>query len=203
MLYADRIVAHAELNAGLPETKVGIIPGWGGCGQLLLRAQSRPETPGGPVASALGVFRAILAGKPSTSAADARSSGILRLGGVIAMNRNQLIAIAKCEALAMLAQGYKPPFAAAPTVGDRSAKAGLMNEIHMQQAAGQLTDADVSIAERLAHVLTGGDNADPARPVSETRLMELELEAVRQLLDTAASRERIAHMLATGKALRN
>jgi len=34
MLNSNAIVAHAELKAGLPETKVGIIPGWGGCTQL-------------------------------------------------------------------------------------------------------------------------------------------------------------------------
>ena len=34
---ADRMVAHAELYMGLPELGVGLIPGWGGCKELVRR----------------------------------------------------------------------------------------------------------------------------------------------------------------------
>src|SRR5690606_6759382 len=29
LMHSDLVVAHGELNAGLPEVKVGILPGWG------------------------------------------------------------------------------------------------------------------------------------------------------------------------------
>ena len=39
LLHVREVVAHAELNAGLPKSTLGILPGWGGCTQLVVRAQ--------------------------------------------------------------------------------------------------------------------------------------------------------------------
>ncbi|RYD90132.1 MAG: enoyl-CoA hydratase/isomerase family protein [Sphingomonadales bacterium] len=78
MLHADAVVAHAELTAGLPESKVGLVPAWGGCTQLLARAQKAGDGPKGPVASALQAFSAILPGAVSGSARQAARMGLLR-----------------------------------------------------------------------------------------------------------------------------
>jgi 3-hydroxyacyl-CoA dehydrogenase len=51
-------------------------------------------------------------------------------------------------------------------------------------------------------VLTGGA-ADPAQPVPESAVAELELEVVGGLLRRPQTVDRITHMLATGKPLRN
>ena len=40
-LAADRIVAHAETYMGLVEVGLGIIPGWGGCKEMVRRRISR------------------------------------------------------------------------------------------------------------------------------------------------------------------
>lgn len=37
LLHSDRIVAHVETYAGLVEVGVGVIPGWGGCKEMILR----------------------------------------------------------------------------------------------------------------------------------------------------------------------
>ena len=48
-LHCSAIVAHAETAIGLVETAVGILPAWGGCGELLLRWQNAPRLPKGPM----------------------------------------------------------------------------------------------------------------------------------------------------------
>jgi len=53
----------------------------------------------------------------------------------------------------------------------------------------------------VAYVLCGGDG--PPRVVSEQDLLDLEREAFLTLLGTQGTQERIAHMLKTGKPLRN
>src|SRR5690606_4269716 len=76
MMHADAIVAHVELNAGLPETKVGIIPGWGGSKELLVRKAEMSAK--GPVPPALEAFRTVTSARISRSAYDAIGLGLVR-----------------------------------------------------------------------------------------------------------------------------
>lgn len=203
MLHASAVVAHAELNAGLPEAKVGLIPAWGGCTELLLRAQQSLTGPKGPAATANAAFATIFAAATSTSASDARSRGLLRLNDTIAMNRNQLMQLAKDRALAMVGLGYQAPEPALLTMSGRSGKLGIMNGVEARLAAGLLSEHDVRIADALASVLTGGPSGDPRRVVTEADMMVLELAALMQLVQAPETRQRIEHMLQTGKPLRN
>ncbi len=43
LLHSDAIQANAELYAGLVETGVGLVPGWGGCKEMLARWQQNPS----------------------------------------------------------------------------------------------------------------------------------------------------------------
>ena len=61
----------------------------------------------------------------------------------------------------------------------------------------------VVIAEALAGVLTGGADADPARPVSEDTVEALERAAFLDLVVRDPSRDRMRTMITTGKPLRN
>ena len=51
LLHCDAVQAHAETYMGLVEVGVGLIPGWGGCKEMLLRAHGRPEAPRRPDAA--------------------------------------------------------------------------------------------------------------------------------------------------------
>lgn len=203
MLHADAIVAHAELTAGLPEPKVGLVPAWGGCTQLLIRSQKAGDEPKGPVASAARAFSAILPGNVSGSARQAARTGLLRSGDPIVMNRGQLLGVATQTAAALADTGYKPPQRTLIQVGGRSAKSGMMSPVQDQRAAGVITDVDLAIADALAGVLSGGPDGDLMRPVTEEEMMRLEREALLQLGKNTATMERIEHMMKTGKPLRN
>lgn len=202
MLHADAIVAHAELAAGLPEPKVGLIPAWGGCTQLLLRAQHEPRGAKGPGASLAAAFATISGAAPSGSALQARAAGLLRSGDRIAMHRHHLLGHAKRLALELVAGGYRPPTPMPIEVAGLSGMLGLLNTMRGEHAAGRITATDLALAEALAHVLSGGAEATP-RPLSEREMMRLERETLLELVQRPATRERMQHMLATGKPLRN
>lgn len=202
LLHCDEIVAHAELNAGLPEVKVGLVPGWGGCTQMLLRFAAKADARHGPQAVAAQAFETIFSGRNSSSALDASDMGILRRQDHIVMNRDFLLAEARARA-AELAPGYKPPEPAVIAAAGPSGKMTLVALLDSERKAGRLTDTDVAIGTVLAGVLTGGADADPVKPVSEAAIMKLEREALITLAFSPASMARIRHMLETGKPLRN
>jgi len=200
MLNSNAIVAHAELKAGLPETKVGIIPGWGGGTQLLRRAAQNPSVPKGPAAAASAAFDVILRAAVSTSALDARGLGILGPDDAIVMNRANLLDEAKKRA-AELATGYAAPEPALIPVTGHSGYLTLVNGVRSLVHLGQATPADLAVAEGLATALTGGDTT--MAYLDEAQIMRLEREQVVKLAKLPATAARIEHMLQTGKPLRN
>ncbi|PVE24060.1 3-hydroxyacyl-CoA dehydrogenase [Microvirga sp. KLBC 81] len=201
MLHCDAIVAHAELAAGLPETKVGIVPGWGGCTQLLLRMQERVKDAGDPVSVATMAFETILAGNSSSSALDAWDKGLLRTTDGIVMNRDRLLGIGIQRAASIANVGYRAPDRSKIVLAGPSGKRMLMDLTEKRQEALRLTETDMAVAETLASVLTGANSRSGA--ASEEDVLALEREAVITLAKRPATRERIEHMLATGKPLRN
>ncbi|MCC6156228.1 MAG: hypothetical protein IT367_20850, partial [Candidatus Hydrogenedentes bacterium] len=64
------------------------------------------------------------------------------------------------------------------------------------------SDHDVLIAEKIAHILTGGDRA-PGTKITEQDVLDLEREAFLSLVATEKTQQRIQAMLTTGKPLRN
>ena len=73
----------------------------------------------------------------------------------------------------------------------------------VRAASGRLTANDVRFSDVLAEVLTGGPSVDPLKPISEAAIMDLERQALLELIRTPATLQRIDHMLVTGKPLRN
>jgi 3-hydroxyacyl-CoA dehydrogenase len=194
-LHCSAIQAHAESAMGLVETNLGVVPGWGGGKELLLRLIK------GPVAPALTAFETIFGAKISGSAYQAKELGFLRPRDSITMNRERLLADAKARALAMV-KDYKPPEPALVTLSGRSGRQALRNMIDTAFVAGRLKPHDRVVAEALAGMLCGGA-ADPLRPLAEDDLFDLERAAFLELIRTNATRARIRAMLETGKPLRN
>ena len=202
LLHCAAIQAHAELSMGLVETRIGVVPGWGGCKEMLVRFAEGHDGPKGPVAPALAAFGVIAPAKVSASAFDARRIGYLRPTDGITMNRDRLLADAKTKALA-LAEGYTPPAAPVLTLSGPSGASALRNVLDTEATAGRLTAHDRVVGEALVTVLTGGPDADPARPAGEDAVTALERAAFIALLGEPATLDRVRHMLATGKPLRN
>ena len=184
-------VATAELGMGLVETKVGLIPGSGGCMEMARRG-----------ASDIGAaFETIFAGNFSDNAFQARAWGLLGADDEIAFAEGQLLKRALAKLRSLLATGY---CASAPDGVEVTGDEGLAllhERIDAGRAAGQLSEHDVVVGCGLARVLTGDGGA--RRQVEERDLLNLEREVFLQLCGTERTRERIAHMLHTGKPLKN
>ena len=70
-------------------------------------------------------------------------------------------------------------------------------------SSGKATPHDVVVVGALAKVLTGGDDADVMVEIGEDEILALERAAIATLAKDVASLDRMEHMLATGKPLRN
>jgi 3-hydroxyacyl-CoA dehydrogenase len=148
------------------------------------------------------VFETIGLAAVSTSAAHALELGFLRAGDAITMNRERLMADAKAVALARAQSGYRPPAPRMIRAGGENLYAALTLGLHLAWRSGAVTDHDLVVGRALARVLSGGTTAHPTL-VSEAYLLDLEREAFLRLCGEQKTRERIQHMLKTGKPLRN
>lgn len=201
LLHCDAVQAHAETYTGLVEAGVGVIPGWGGCKEMLARWQAAPQAPRGPMPAAAKVFEIVSVATVSKSAAEARDLLFLRPTDGVTMNRDRLLADAKARALA-LADGYRPPEPAELVLPGPSGRAALRLVAEQFARMGKATPHDLVVADALAEVLTGGE-ADPTLPVSEAEVSAAERRAFMRLVRQEATLQRIEHMLQTGKPLRN
>jgi 3-hydroxyacyl-CoA dehydrogenase len=201
LLHSDAVQAHAESYIGLVECGVGVVPGWGGCKEMLGRWQTSGLLPRGPMPATGKVFETVSTATVSKSAADARELLYLRPNDRITMNRYRLLADAKALALE-LAENYVAPKPVDLKLPGPSGKLALTMAAESFHRRGIATDHDVVVADALAEVLCGGAT-DPVDVVTEDAVLALERAAFMRLLKTDATLARIEHLLATGKPLRN
>ncbi len=202
---ADKIVAHAELYMGLVEISVGLLPAGGGC--LNLWKKFVQALPAAVSDFDLGklftpVFMSIAMAKVSTSAADARANGFLGPQDRIVMNRDYLVGEAKKEVLKMVADGYAPPAKCKVRVLGEAAQGMIQAELFNLLSAKFVTDYDAFLAKRIAFVLSGGEVRTNSE-VDEEVILKLEREAFVDFWREEKTQARVAHMLKTGKPLRN
>jgi len=210
-LHAPARQPHAELYTGLVEVGVGLLPGGGGCKEMLLRAVDTAEAvrPGGrgesvEMMEALKkAFETIATAKVATSAAEARGLGFLANSDRITMNRERVLSDAKARALDLVRAGYRPPAPRAdiPAPGE-NILATLKLGVHIMRQGDYITEYEVKLATKIAEVLCGG-NITPGTPVSEQYILDLEREGFKSLCGEKKTQERIQYTLKTGKTLRN
>jgi 3-hydroxyacyl-CoA dehydrogenase len=201
VLHADAVQAHAETYIGLVECGVGLIPGWGGCGEMLARWRAEPKLPRGPMPAPAKVFEGISTADVSKSAHQAMEKKFLRETDGISMNRDRVLADAKQRALSMV-DGYMPPKPPEFVLPGPSGRAGLYAAAEGFRKRGIATDHDLVVADALAEVLSGGDT-DIIDTVTEQQMLDLERKAFMRLARTPPTLARIEHTLETGKPLRN
>ncbi len=210
-MHAASLQPHAELYMGLVEVGVGLLPGGGGCKEMLLRAVDSASTirPGGRGESVemmeamKKAFETIAMAKVSTSAHEARGWGFLSESDRITMNRDRVLSDSKGRALELVRAGYEPPQMRMdiPAPGE-NVLATLRLGIHLMRQGEYISDHEVKIGTKVAEVLCGG-NVTPGTPVSEQYVLDLEREAFKSLCGEKKTQERIQFTLKTGKTLRN
>ena len=201
LLNSDAVQAHAETYVGLVECGVGLLPGWGGNGEMLDRISKAPMMPRGPMPAVAKAFETISTAQVSKSAALAKEMMFLRPTDGITMNRDRLLADAKAKALGLVA-GYAPPEKPTFRLPGESGRTGIAGVVDGFRKKGMATAYDEVVSGRLANVLTGGE-ADVVDIVAEDDLLTLEREAFMDAVKDPRTQARIQQMLTTGKPLRN
>ncbi len=221
LLASDAIQAHAETYTGLVEVGVGVIPGWGGCKEMILRLQEREKAaykgkvekfgrdalwfspPVSPMGAVRKAFETIGTATVAKSAQEAVDIGYFRESDGITMNRDRLLFDAKKRALE-LAKDYQPREKVEDIrLPGPTGKMALDMAVSDLRKNGSATDYDVVVSDHLATVLSGGPKADWTSPVSEDDLLKLELQQFASLVKNEGTMARIEHMLEKGKPLRN
>jgi 3-hydroxyacyl-CoA dehydrogenase len=141
--------------------------------------------------------------KVSTSAMEARRLDFLESGDRVTMNRERLLHDAKQFALNIAEAGYAPPTPRKdiPAPG-QSLLATFRIGVRLMREGEHISDHDVKVANKVAHVLCGGE-ITPGVLLSEQYFLDLEREAFLSLCGERKTQERIAFTLKTGKPLRN
>ncbi|MFT4294243.1 MAG: 3-hydroxyacyl-CoA dehydrogenase NAD-binding domain-containing protein [Micropruina sp.] len=184
MLAAHHVVAGAELYAGFPERKVGLIPAWGGVTRTLIRATLRGLPDPAARAFALASSSAI-----SGSAFHAQAEGLLLPSDEIVMNGARVLERAKAAALELVGRPRRPE----PGVF-------ALHSPRLEPLDASWSDAsatDQRIVGALAAMLTGDE------PVTEAELLRREIDVALELVVLPPNQDRMRHMLATNRPLEN
>lgn len=202
-LPADQIIFSAETYFGLVETGVGLIPAGGGCKEMALRISATHPDPEADLQPYINqIFETIAMAKTSTSGHDAIRMGYGRPTDTVVMNPDYRIYEAKQAVLALDRAGYVPQPPGRARVVGRDGRAVLQVGVLGMKRSGYISDHDYLIAKKLAHIVTGGD-VPAGTIVTEQYLLDLEREAFLSLLGEVKTQQRMQHMLAKGKPLRN
>lgn len=203
-LHSHRVRAAAETYLGLVELGVGLIPAGGGTKEMVYR--SVEGVPGGvqtdlqPFVNK--AFETIAMAKVSTSGPEAKQLGYLRDSDGITVSQDHLLQDAKATVLAMASEGFVPLRPKQVRVVGQSGAAVLRLGAYTLQQGGYISEYDRFLADKVAHVLAGG-NVPANTPVTEQYLLDLEREAFLSLCGEPKTQDRMRYMLSKGKPLRN
>jgi 3-hydroxyacyl-CoA dehydrogenase len=148
-------------------------------------------------------FRNIIRGVTSRSAHNAREMGYAVAGDCILFNSHEVLWGAIRQARALFEAGYHPPPATREIkVVGAPGRATLRMDLVNLREGGFMSAHDYVVSDAVALVLCGGD-VDPGTLVNEDWLLALERAQFVALAKTPETQQRMAHMLETGKPLRN
>lgn len=204
VMHAHQVAAQAELHMGLVETGVGVVPASGGCKEMLVRAVASCSNTSkvSQLPALKKAWRTIMMGMVSKNAHDAITKGYLNSTARVIMNPDAMIEEGKKMVLQMFENGYQRPIPSAlPVLGDYG-RTAILYDLQAMLDGGFISEYDAYIGKKLASVLSGG-NAVAGTIVGEQYILDLEREAFMSLCGEEKTRERIQHMLQTGKRLQN
>ena len=194
-----------EAYVGLVEAGVGLIPAAGGTKELALRCYALAEHyQKDPMVFLEKVFMTVAEAQVSTSGPQAVTLGLYPEANTsFTLSRDHQCSEAKKIALGASELGYrrkkaKDGIAVAGYPGWETFKMMLYN----LEKGDMISAHDSLVAEKLAWVLCGGD-LERGTKVDESWFLDLERRAFVALCREVKTRERITHMLKTGKPLRN
>ena len=211
VMHSAHARAAAETYIGQVEVGLGLVPGGGGCKELLLRhgasvEDQKARKTGGPFTPARRAFEIIAFATVSSSAVEAQELRFLRKSDAISVNRDLLLRDAKADAIrlaeAQSAGKWQPVQAPLLLLPGPGARMVLEQQIDNLLLLDKVSEHDAVIGRHLARVLTGGE-CSPTTPLTEQQVLDLEREAFLSLCGMEKTQDRMQAFLTTGKPLRN
>ncbi len=205
VMHAAHRVFALESYVGLVEAGVGLIPAGGGSKEFALQAHALAQrAAGGDVFPYIqNAFQTIAMATVAKSALEAVQLGFGRTGDDILFNANEILYAAIRRARALAESAWRPALVnPAVTVAGRNGIATCEMMLVNMAEGGFISAHDYRVAKAAATALCGGE-VDTNRRVSEQWILEVERAQFVELLKTEKTQQRIAHMLETGKPLRN
>lgn len=179
----SHIVANAECQIGLPEAKVGLIPGGRGTVLMRLRSQSSAK-------QVSEMAMQVTEGATALNADQAKDLHYMRETDVVVYHPDRLMVEAK--RLALQAEPHDLPAWTQP----EGPIAGMIDRLQSEaKARGGMTDYDECIGDKVKAVFV--------RPGNYMDALAKEREEFIDLCSRPFTFARIKHMLETGKPLRN
>ena len=201
LLHCNRVVASMNSYIGLVEVGIGGIPAGCGSKEMALRAYLNKESDDiFPLLSKH--FEQIAMAKVSASALEAKEMGYLKTEDVIIANPNELLYVAKNQALAMLESGFRSPLDDTFKVVGKAGYANIMAQVANLFEGNFMSEHDKYCISSLAKVMTGS-LVEENTVVNSKMLLDLERKYFVELLGTQKTQDRIEFMLRNSKPLRN
>ncbi len=204
-MHAAHRVLALESYVGLVEAGVGLIPAGGGSKEFALQAHAMARrAAGGDVFPFIqNAFQAIAMASVAKSGIEAVQLGFGKAADDIVLNAGELPYVAIRRARAMAEAGWRAllPDTAVVVAGRNGIATCELMLVNMAEG-GFISAHDYKVAKAAATALCGGE-VDSGRRVSEQWILDVERAQFVELLKTEKTQQRIAHMLETGKPLRN
>ena len=201
LLHCNKVVASMNSYIGLVEVGIGALPAGCGSKEMALRAYLNKESDDiFPLLSKH--FEQIAMAKVSASALEAREMGYLTSEDVIIANPNELLYVAKHQALAMLESGFRPPLDDTFKVVGKAGHANIMAQVVNLFEGHFMSEHDKYCISSLAKVMTGS-LVEENTVVNSKMILDLERKYFVELLGTQKTQDRIEFMLRNSKPLRN
>ncbi len=201
-MHCDRVVAALETYIGLVEVGVGLLPAGGGLKEIARRLSALPENVD-PFPFMQRWFETVAMGKVAGSALEAVEMGFMGEATKVVFHPHEVLHVARQQGLFLAEAGYVPPLPDSRIrVAGRTGIANLKLVLVNMLEGHFISEHDFEIGSRIAEVMCGGD-VDPGERVDEQWLLDLERKHFVELAQMPKTQERIAHMLKTGKPLRN
>ena len=197
----SRMVSHMNSTLGLVETGVGLVPGGGGCKELLWRWVQDEAFTKDHDEAALRVFDIIGYGLMAHSPLQAQKHKFFLPQDVIVLNRDNLL-IEAFKQISDLKENYLPPKKPKFCLSGEEVKEKMHRHLLDLEQKNIIFGYDVDIGLHLATVLSGGDTSESST-LSEQDLYNLERQSLITLIQSPKTRDRIHAMLLNGRRLKN
>ena len=197
----SKMVAHMNSTLGLVETGVGLVPGGGGCKELLWRWVQDDKYTSDHDQAALQVFDIIGYGLMAHSPLQAKKHKFFLDSDIFVLNRDNLL-VEAFKQVSALKEGYSAPEKPKFVLSGPEVKEKMHQVLLGLEQKNIIFGYDVDIGLHLADVLSGGDTTK-SKELSEADLYNLERQSLINLIQSNKTRDRIHAMLSTGRRLKN